>query len=166
MSISCCRFQELAVTRLHSKGIYNCETIKFFNNRKYVGMVREYGNVHLLSASQGEASHEEVKAAYQHTNKHSKAVLQQVQLFVLHHFCTSYSMQESESDSILKRLESIHGALLRSARSCINFSPAQHSMAPDSGLSTSFHHLESIASFTPKPDPTQNRTIGMTLTTC
>ena len=72
-----------AKTSLHDAGLMSCETVKFFGNRKYEKLIPEYGNVHLLHAGYGEATHKAVKAAYGHTNKQTKSALDQVRLLCL-----------------------------------------------------------------------------------
>ena len=61
----------------------SCETVEFFGHRKYEELIPEYGNIHMLHAGYGEATHKAVKAAYSHTNKQKKSALDQVQPFVL-----------------------------------------------------------------------------------
>ena len=64
--------------RLHHSGIVNCNTVKFYGNRKYEVLIPALGSVHYLHAGFGEVTHKRFKAAYNFTNRHTAVAVDQV----------------------------------------------------------------------------------------
>ena len=50
---------------------------KFFHNRKYEMAIDWLGSAIIVSASGGEATHKELKAAWRHTNKQGESAIDQ-----------------------------------------------------------------------------------------
>ena len=50
---------------------------KFFHNRKYEILIDWLGSAITVSASSGEATHKELKAAWRHTNKQGESAIDQ-----------------------------------------------------------------------------------------